>query len=79
MKINEVISEAHPNSKVYDKCWKGYKKVPGKKRGEKGSCEKIKETTSAGAIAAVAQPLGGTISRNMGVYNKPKKKKKSKK
>jgi hypothetical protein len=35
--------------------------------------------TSAGAVAAVAQPLGGTISRNMGVYSKPKKKKKSKK
>jgi hypothetical protein len=32
------MSEAHPNSKIYDKCWDGYKKVPGKKRGEKGSC-----------------------------------------
>jgi hypothetical protein len=32
--------EAHPNSKIYDKCWDGYKKVPGKKRGEPGSCEK---------------------------------------
>ena len=32
--------EKHGNSKVYDKCWTGYKKVPGKKRGEKGSCEK---------------------------------------
>ena len=35
MKINEVITEslkeAHPNSKIYDKCWDGYKKVPGKK------------------------------------------------
>jgi hypothetical protein len=41
--------------------------------------EVIVETTSAGAVAAVAQPLGGTISRNMGVYTKPKKKKKSKK
>jgi hypothetical protein len=34
------IVEAHGNSKVYDKCWKGYKKVPGKKRGEEGSCVK---------------------------------------
>lgn len=34
------LIEAHGNSKIYDKCWKGYKKVPGKKRGEKGSCEK---------------------------------------
>ena len=32
------VDEAHPNSKIYDKCWDGYKKVPGKKRGEKGSC-----------------------------------------
>lgn len=35
--------EKHGNSKVYDKCWKGYKKVPGKKRGEKGSCVKEDE------------------------------------
>jgi len=33
-----VLDEAHGNSKIYDKCWDGYKKVPGKKRGEKGSC-----------------------------------------
>jgi len=36
------MAEAHPNSKIYDKCWDGYKKVPGKKRGEPGSC--IEET-----------------------------------
>lgn len=35
--------EKHGNSKVYDKCWDGYKKVPGKKRGEKGSCVKEDE------------------------------------
>ena len=50
MKINEVITEglkeAHPNSKIYDKCWDGYKKVPGKKRGESGSCKKIREELS---------------------------------
>jgi len=34
------ITEAHGNSKIYDKCWKGYRKVKGKKRGEKGSCVK---------------------------------------
>ena len=33
--------ERHGNSKIYDKCWKGYRKVPGKKAGEKGSCKKI--------------------------------------
>ncbi len=32
--------ERHGNDKIYDKCWKGYEKVPGKKRGEEGSCRK---------------------------------------
>jgi hypothetical protein len=36
----EELEEAHGNSKEYDKCWAGYEKVPGKKRGEKGSCRK---------------------------------------
>lgn len=36
----EEVEEAHGNSKIYDKCWDGYEKVPGKKRGEKGSCRK---------------------------------------
>jgi hypothetical protein len=77
--------EAHGNSKVYDKCWKGYKKVPGKKRGEKGSC--VKETatsggTSAGGIASVAAngfASGGigTLSRAGTVTKKKKKKTKS--
>ncbi len=40
------VAEAHPNSKIYNKCWDGYKKVPGKKRGEEGSCvkEELEET-----------------------------------
>lgn len=59
--IKEAFLEAHGNSKVYDKCWKGYRRVPGKKRGEKGSCKKIGETATAGAtasgnIASVANP-----------------------
>ena len=33
--------ERHGNSKIYDKCWKGYRKVPGKKAGETGSCKKV--------------------------------------
>ena len=33
--------ERHGNSKIYDKCWKGYRKVPGKKAGEAGSCKKV--------------------------------------
>ena len=32
--------ERHGNDSMYDKCWKGYEKVPGKKRGEPGSCRK---------------------------------------
>jgi hypothetical protein len=43
--LTEGVEEAHGNSKIYDKCWTGYRKVPGKKRGEDGSCEKIKEDT----------------------------------
>jgi len=39
------LVEAHGNSKIYDKCWKGYKKVSGKKRGEEGSC--VKEDSPA--------------------------------
>ena len=40
--------EKHGNSKIYNKCWKGYSKVPGKSAGEKGSCKKnedIEETS----------------------------------
>jgi len=29
----------HGNSKIYKKCWKGCRKVAGKKRGEPGSCK----------------------------------------
>ena len=29
----------HGNSKIYDKCWKGCRKVAGKNRGEPGSCK----------------------------------------
>ena len=32
--------EQHGNSKIYKKCWKGYRKVPGKTAGSKGSCKK---------------------------------------
>lgn len=71
-KLRRNSNEAHGNSKIYDKCWDGYKKVPGKKRGEPGSC--VKETatsggTSAGAIATVSNP---SVTRNA---KKPKKNK----
>jgi len=45
------VEEAHPNSKIYDKCWSGYKKVPGKKRGEAGSCKKM-ESISEGILVS---------------------------
>lgn len=32
--------EQHGNSEIYDKCWDGYERVPGTKRGEEGSCRK---------------------------------------
>lgn len=74
MKAFEIL-EAHGNSKIYDKCWDGYKKVPGKKRGEKGSC--VKETTTAGAIASTAT---GFANGGIGVLSRagtaPKKRKK---
>ena len=40
--------ERHGNDKMYDKCWDGYKKVPGKKRGEKGSCVKEEDELERG-------------------------------
>ena len=36
---NLAEGERHGNSKIYDKCWKGCRKVAGKKRGEPGSCK----------------------------------------
>ena len=42
--------ERHGNSKIYDKCWKGYSKVPGKKAGEPGSCKKNEGNAYAHAV-----------------------------
>ena len=47
-KKDQEVDEAHGNSKEYDKCWDGYKKVPGKKRGEKGSCVKEEDELERG-------------------------------
>ena len=38
--VKTAEGERHGNSSMYDKCWDGYEKVPGKKRGEPGSCRK---------------------------------------
>jgi hypothetical protein len=48
------MCEAHGNSKIYDKCWTGFRKVPGKKRGEEGSCEKIGEDADASSSSSVS-------------------------
>ena len=67
MKIFEITEgERHGNDSTYDKCWTGYRKVTGKKRGEKGSCVK-EETGPSGAdmLAKVDMLLQGTgIKRN---------------
>ena len=48
------LCEAHGNSKIYDKCWTGFRKVPGKKRGEEGSCKKIGEDAGASSSSSVS-------------------------
>ena len=54
MKIFEITEgERHGNDSTYDKCWTGYRKVPGKKRGEKGSC--VKEETGPSGAAMLAK------------------------
>ena len=71
MKINEVITEsineAHPSSKIYDKCWTGYKKVPGKKRGEAGSCEKIGEELSLDEQFDAIEEMVESLAEHHGV------------
>lgn len=44
-------------------CWKGYKKVGTKMKGGKKVNDCVKETTTAGGIAAVAAPMGKPIKR----------------
>ena len=52
------MCEAHGNSKIYDKCWTGFRKVPGKARGEKGSCKEIGEDAYTMELAAkIAEKL----------------------
>jgi hypothetical protein len=71
MKITEVITEsineAHPNSKIYDKCWTGYKKVPGKKRGEDGSCKKIGEEQSPDELFDAIEEMVESLAEEHGV------------
>jgi hypothetical protein len=41
-----------PSDPMYDECWEGYEKVPGKKRGEEGSCRKKGEKEKRAALLA---------------------------
>lgn len=59
-----ALTEAHGNSKIYDKCWTGYKKVPGKKRGESGSCEKVEEAEYQGRDVALGKPMAGDVKKS---------------
>lgn len=56
------VAEAHPNDKMYDQCWDGYKKVPGKKRGEKGSC--VKEAEYQGREVPLGKPMKGDVKKS---------------
>ena len=46
------------SDKMYDKCWTGYKKVPGKARGEKGSCVKAEEVIKSTTFVISETPKG---------------------
>ena len=46
------------SDKIYDKCWDGYKKVPGKARGEKGSCVKAEEIIKSTKFVISETPKG---------------------
>ena len=46
------------SDKIYDKCWDGYKKVPGKARGEKGSCVKAEELIKSSKFVISETPKG---------------------
>lgn len=65
----DELDEAHPNSKIYDKCWDGYKKVPGKKRGEKGSCVEESSGYVAKTPAEARDPRYSTsLSADVGMH-----------
>lgn len=63
-KKDKELDEAHPNSKIYDKCWTGYKKVPGKKRGESGSCEKVDEAEYQGREVPLGKRMAGDVKKS---------------
>ena len=46
------------SDKIYDKCWDGYKKVPGKALGEKGSCVKAEEIIKSTKFVISETPKG---------------------
>jgi len=67
-----LIEKKHGNSKIYDQCWKGYKKVSGKQRGEKGSCEKISEAKYQGRSVTLNKPTKGDVKKSKVYVRDPK-------
>lgn len=65
-----VEDKQHGNSKIYNKCWKGYKKVPGKNRGEKGSC--VKEAEYQGRKVKLNKPMAGDVKKSKVYVRNPK-------
>ena len=73
---SEVVEgKQHGNSKIYDKCWKGYRKVPGKARGEEGSCKKIGEELDEakyqGREVPLGKPMKGDVKKSKVYVRKP--------
>jgi hypothetical protein len=71
-----VEGKQHGNSKIYDKCWKGYRKVPGKARGEPGSCKKIgeelEEAEYQGRKVPLGKPMAGDVKKSKVYVKNPK-------
>jgi len=59
---DESVEEAHGNSSIYDKCWKGYHKKSGATRGSKGSCVKNESAAGppSGDYAAYKKSIGAS-------------------
>lgn len=58
-----LTEKKHGNSKIYDKCWKGYRKNPNKKRGEAGSCVPIGEAEYQGRKVTLNKPTRGDVKK----------------
>ena len=62
--------EQHGNSKIYKKCWKGYRRVPGTTAGEKGSCKKIESDMHEKPQIPVTEFILSLFDREEGQFPK---------